>query len=367
VSAARVSGSSAGGSGGAGMAGTPATGGSPATAGSGGVGGGAAGAAGGTAVDVTKVWKSDGCGQTAPAAGRNEIPTMGTKAADCAAKLGGEAKCGPWGQDASTWLKQPLPRYHWIYLPDNYDPNKAYPIVLEGHGCNPDYMAEPDVYDYANNANNTVIRVAVRSANPIIGHGTNEGQGCYDDKEGDDSVDFVHYEALYDDLNKKVCFDRNRVFIGGNSSGAWWANEIGCHYAGDPTRPMRGIFPNTGGLPSEPQWKPTCTDKPMTGIWTHSTGDMTNPFAGNKYAIARAMKVNGCTIGDSFDNTMLEDYPVPGRPAGECKKIKGCPELYPLIVCPLNLGNEHGSHDQTVDNTVSFFLQAIQKPPFLTP
>jgi polyhydroxybutyrate depolymerase len=168
---------------------------------------------------------------------------------------------------------------------------------------------------------------------------------------------------MWDKLASEVCFDKNRVFAGGNSSGAWWSNELGCKYAGDPTRPIRGIMPNTGGLPSEPQYKPTCTTKPMSGMWVHEIDDGTNPFSGNKYAIARAMMVNGCTMGNSFDNATLD--PFPGGPA-ECKMIKGCPALYPLVVCPLN-GNGHGSHENIVNPGVSTYLQMFQKAPFLTP
>jgi hypothetical protein len=353
-----------GGMGGASSGGGPMGG----SSGSGGGGGGA------PTNDVTKVWKSDGCGKPAPAGGKVSIGTMGTKDAQCAAALGGKPRCGPWGQPTCNWVdaqdnpveacKSELPRDHFLYLPDNYDNNKAYPLVLLGPGCG---APGSEVYDYNDNAGNSIIRVGVSPANAqLVGHGTNPGQGCFDDKEGDDSIDFVHYEKLYDKLNAEVCFDRNRVFAGGNSSGAWWSNELGCKYAGDATRPMRGIFPNTGGLPSETQWKPTCSGKPISGIWVHSTGDMTNPFSGNKYAIGLHMAANNCG-GNNYDGATLENYDVPGRPAGECKKIAGCPELYPLIVCALNLGNEHGSHDPTVNNTVSFFLQNIVKPPFLTP
>ena len=36
-----------------------------------------------------------------------------------------------------------------------------------------------------------VVRVGLTPAPNSIGHGTNENQGCFDDKEGDDSVDWV--------------------------------------------------------------------------------------------------------------------------------------------------------------------------------
>jgi hypothetical protein len=47
-----------------------------------------------------------------------------------------------------------------------------------------------------------------------------------------------------------------------------------------------------------------------------------------------------------------------------CKKVKGCPDLYPLIVC-LIPGNSHGSHDGLANPAFSQYLQLFQKPPFL--
>ncbi len=380
---AGMSGSGAGGSS-TGAAGSSPAAGSGTTAGSAGQGATAGAGGTGTTVDVTKVWKSDACAAPkAPPAGKQTIMTSGTKAADCAAKLpntevmpmsaNGEPRCGDWGKPSSTWTnatvgdspawdpKTPLPRDYWIVLPQNYDPAKAYPLVFQGPGCG---GSGETVYPYNNSANNTVIRVGISPPNRAVGHGTHPGQGCFDDKEGDDSVDWVFYENLYDKLNMGVCFDRNRVFSGGDSSGSWFANEVGCKYAGDATRPIRGIMPNTGGLPNEAKWKPTCTDKPLSGIWIHEVGDSDNAFSGNKYAIARAMVVNKCQA-NSYDEINTPVDPMMGGPAA-CKQIKGCPELYPLFVCPLP-GTNHQSHPDTVNPAVSTYLQLFQKAPFLTP
>jgi polyhydroxybutyrate depolymerase len=293
----------------------------------------------------------------APAEGDGSIPTMGTKAADCAAhgQTETDTKCGPWSYN----------RAYILDLPDGYDSNKAYPIVFMGPGCMSQAQAILNEYDYDGAE---VIRVGLTPVQDTaaVGHGTNPGEGCFDDKEGDDSVDWVFYEELYKRLNGTVCFDRNRVFAGGNSSGAWFANEVGCKYAGDANYPMRGIMPNTGGLPTEPQYKPTCTNKPMAGLWVHETGDTTNPFTGNKYAIARAMMVNGCTMGTDYDTATFEPFPVPGRPENECRKMKGCPDIAPIVVCPLT-GNGHGGHSETVNPTAKVFLEMFMKAPLLTP
>ena len=202
----------------------------------------------------------------------------------------------------------------------------------------------------------TVIRVGLSpSKDAEVFHATNPGQGCFDDKNDDSSVDWPFYETLYDHLASTLCFDRNRVFAGGNSSGAWFSNELGCKYAGDAMRPVRGIKPNTGGLPTDPKYVPTCTTKPMAGFWSHEVGDTTNPFSGNIIAMDRALQVNGCTVSagvtETYENATTANnftpFPV-GTDMTSCKRYKGCPDLTPMVVCPLQ-GNNHASHDAVVD------------------
>lgn len=348
----------ASGSGAGGMSGGDA-GGSAGT-GTGGSASGAGGGGGAPANDITKVWQSNGCGKayTGTPGQVQGIQTMGTKDANCAAKLGGQPKCGPWS----------VTREYTVFLPKDYNPNTPYTLLFEGPGCG---GQSGDVYPIqtkyqdanTNNADATIIRVGLRPPPNSIGHGTNENQGCFDDKEGDDSVDWVFYENLYDKLNGELCFDRNRVFSAGNSSGAWFSNELGCKYAGDATRPVRGVLPNTGGLPTEPQYVPTCTNAPMSGMWIHEINDGTNPFSGNKVAIARAMKNNSCAQ-ENYDTAQLEDFNI-GTNNMNCKRIKNCDPLYPLVVCALN-GNGHGSHDDVANPGFATFLKSFRMAPLLT-
>ncbi|HKY35799.1 MAG TPA: hypothetical protein VJN18_07670 [Polyangiaceae bacterium] len=343
-----VSGAGTGGTSGA--AGTPGVGGTPAgaagaSAGTGGGGGGGA--------DITQVVPTEGCGKAPGPTGRQTIPTMGTKDADCAAQV-----CGDWQWD----------REYAVTLPQNYDMNKPYSIVFQGPGCGGNYQG---VYDLDGNAGNTAIRVGLTPAPNEAGHGTNPNKGCFDDKEGDDSLDWVFYETLYDRLATQFCFDKNRVFASGNSSGAWFSNELGCKYAGDATRPVRGIMPNTGGLPAEAEFKPTCTTKPMAGMWIHEKGDGTNPFEGTIRAVTRAMSVNSCTMGNSYETATFENFPIGGdNPDTRCKRIVGCDPLYPLVVCALD-GGGHAPHDNVANPGFSTFIKLFSSttttPPFLTP
>jgi poly(3-hydroxybutyrate) depolymerase len=332
-----------------------ATAGTGGAAGTGTAGSGAAGT--GISSDITKVVAAGaGCGKAAPAAlvpgtlVKQTIMTMGTKDANCA-----DSKCGAWTDT----------REYWVRLPTGYDMNKPYPILFEGPGCG---GAGNNLYNIPI-FNSTLIRVGVTPSRYWQAfHATNPNQGCFDDKEGDDSVDWVLYEDLYDLLASTVCFDRNRVFAGGNSSGAWFSNELGCKYAGDAKRPVRGVMPNTGGLPTDPRYVPTCTTNGMAGFWSHETGDTTNPFAGNIVAMNRALNVDSCTpMGVTYMTAMFDPFPIGGgNPDGTCKRYRGCSPLFPLVVCPLP-GNSHASHDQVVDPGWPAFLDLFNKAPLLTP
>jgi hypothetical protein len=209
-----------------------------------------------------------------------------------------------------------------------------------------------------------VIRIGLTPPPNAIVHSTNPNQGCFDDKEGDDSVDFVLYENLRDSLKTELCYDDNRVFAGGNSSGAYLGNELGCKYAGNTQGyAIRGVLANTGGLPSQPQYEPTCTNKPMAGMWIHETLDSTQPFSGNVFAINRAMVVNGCTASD-YSTASFQNFPIAGVADNTCKQILGCPAIYPLVVCAIP-GTNHASHDAIANPGFSTFLLMFSNAPFV--
>jgi poly(3-hydroxybutyrate) depolymerase len=326
------------------------TGGAAGSAGNGtaGAGGQSIPDGGGAGGEITKVAPTTGCGKAAPATGRATIMTMGTKPNGCA-----DSKCGAWSYE----------REYFLNLPANYGNTNAYPLVFEGPGCGGSGL---DVYPLNNNVDGTVIRVGLTPPPNAIGHATNPNQGCFDDKEGDDSVDWIFYENLWDKLADELCFDKNRVFASGNSSGAWIANEVGCKYAGDAVHPIRAIMPNTGGLPDQTQYRPTCTTQPMAGMWVHEVNDQTIPFTGNQYAITRAMQVNGCP-GGNYAGATWDDFPIGGGNAdATCRKMRGCPELYPLVVCPL-VGNAQSAHDSVTNPGFSTFIKMFSAGALITP
>ena len=315
--------------------------------------------------DILKVKPSAGCGKAATQATgefvKFTIQTSGTKDNDCADKLENSTpKCGDWS----------VPRDYYVWLPSDYEKTHAYPLVLQGPGCGGVgtnvYPLSPDNTDVGVGVgvNGTVIRVGLTPPPSSIGHGTNPNQGCFDDKEGDDSVDFVFYETLIDKLKTELCYDENRVFVSGNSSGAWIANELGCKYAGNTEGyAIRGVAVSTGGLPNQPQWSPTCTQKPMAGMWIWEVGDLGDAFSSDKFAVARAMKVNGCTTTDydaAFYQHMVEDFPIGGGNLDTtCKRILGCAPQFPVVVCALP-GAPQGSHNEVANPGFATFISGLK-------
>ena len=338
--------STAGASGVGGSTADPGADGGVAGAADGGAGADGGGGVGGT---ITTIVPTKGCGQgpgqEIGVLVMHTIQTMGTKATGCA-----DANCAPWS----------YAREYFVTLPTGYDDMKAYPLLLEEPGCGSQGNL---IYDFAE-LDSSAIRVGLSPPPNDIGHALYPGQSCFDDREGDDSVDWVFYETLYDQLAKTLCFDRHRVFSSGHDSGGFFSNELGCKYAGDATRPVRGVLPVGGGLPTDPRYLPTCTAQPMAGMWIHSVADTVNPFAGTIVAINRAMRVNGCTLGTGYNDATYENFPISTVTDGTCKKITGCPDLYPLVVCPL-LAPARVITDNVPDNGIPTFIKLFESPPLL--
>jgi poly(3-hydroxybutyrate) depolymerase len=320
------------------------------------------------ALPSTKVDPTEGCGEDpGQAAGLTvmaTIDTMGTKDPKCA-----DTNCAPWAYT----------RQYFLTLPEGYfaDKTRAFPLVVELTGCGgtgfnvyPLTSNPTDAGAASPNVANTVIRVGLTPPPNAIGHSLFTNIGCYDDREGDDSVEWRFYENLYDRLAAKLCFDRNRVFVAGTRNGATMANELACKYAGDRARPIRGVLANNSGLPTEPAQLPTCSREPMGGMWIQEVNDPggTNlPFSSTKAAVARAMKVNGCTMGTGFDDALFESFPIGSLNSDTtCKKIVGCPALTPLVVCALP-GSGGGAHDNVANPGFSTFITLFMNAPLLTP
>jgi poly(3-hydroxybutyrate) depolymerase len=170
-------------------------------------------------------------------------------------------------------------------------------------------------------------------------------------------------------LKDNICIDEHRVFATGTSSGSWLSNELACvsgsALIGEPgEKVIRGIATTTGGLPTGAE-VPTCTTTPFAGIWIHDLNDIaSNPYAGSQRAVERAIQVNKCVVGgqptkfEVNNETYWENYPVTGAARQICKKAKGCPAEYPLVMCS-STGQGHGDQPDLAPLAYVQFLQSL--------
>ena len=242
--------------------------------------------------DELAAWPSAGCGleseQALEVFVEYVIPTSGSKGDDAT------GIAGPWSYE----------RKFYVSLPPAYDPTKAYALAVELPGCG---ATGRDVYPLRM-AREQIIRVGLTPPPNAIEHGTAPNQQCFDDYEGDDSVDFVFFEEVLTQLNARFCYDRSRVLVLGNSSGANMANQLACHYAGNRDGyAVRGVLTANGGLNTDAELGLTCSGAPLAGLWVGEVESAVYPFERLENAVNRAMVVGGCEASE-LDVATLEDF-----------------------------------------------------------
>ena len=268
-------GSSIGGSGGAGAAGG--------SSGAGAAGGNAgAGAAGGDAGASGDIIKSAGCGSTmAPESRTYTIDVGGTN------------------------------RTYILRVPDDYDANRAYRLILSYHwlGGTAQNVAMGDYYGLLPLSNGSTIFAAPQGIN----------NGWSDTGRtrttGGQDIDFTR--ALLDELTSKLCIDESRIFAEGFSMGGSMSYAVACAM-GDV---VRGVIAHSGG----PMSGCVQHDTPVAYFMTHGTQDSVCTYP--EYGVPQIddfANVNGC---------MPTDMPTPSGSMPACVDFSGCMPGYPARAC----------------------------------
>jgi poly(3-hydroxybutyrate) depolymerase len=316
-----------GGSGSGGAAGSVGTGGAgiggaTTSAGPGSSGSGGSVATGGTDAG-TDTSAPDSDAATTDAGGDGRAPVMASN---------GCGKMAP--QALTTFLRHNVSqktnnqqRVYDLYLPANYDPMRAYPIIFLDHGCDGSipFMENPSMTTVTK-GNAIVVALRAYSSQQT---GQPYGGGCFDTGPGSTSLTEVPYfDQVLQDVGDMACVDKARVFMAGFSSGSWLTNLLGCVRAGV----IRAQCNSTGGLPSVPK---ICAG-PIASMMVHDMQDPQNSYAGGEIARDRILAVDGCSM------TMTVPYDYDGDPAtpSTCMLYQGCMSGYPVVWCPtMNKGH----------------------------
>lgn len=200
---------------------------------------------------------------------------------------------------------------YYVHAPKGYDANKPYPLFFMFHGSThsgADYEGTGPTSGLFGEG----IRYTIGAEAIVVFPNATPKNGVTQF----DYTDHKVFDAILAEVRGLLCVDNRRVFLAGHSSGAYFANELGC-FRGDQ---IRGIAPAEGALGFAPATT-TCKGSPAAFVM-HGMLDKVNPFMNGVEASKFWATHDGC----NYAMTM----PVSPRP---CVAYAGCMPGSPVVWC----------------------------------
>jgi poly(3-hydroxybutyrate) depolymerase len=207
-------------------------------------------------------------------------------------------------------------RTYNLKLPDSYDMNKAYRLIVAYHWLNgtANNVTSDNYYGLWSLSQNSTVFVAPQ--------GINNGWS----NSGGGDVEFSR--QLITQLESQICIDKSRIFCEGFSMGGSMSYAMACAM-GDS---IRAVAVHSGGAMSG------CVshNKPVAYFMTHGTQDSVCTYPG--YGVPQLQdfaKVDGCKSPDpTLNATQFEAaLPNPTSSAAACIDFTGCQAGYPVRSC----------------------------------
>ena len=295
---------------------------------------GGAGSANGGAMNMAGTMNAGGAG-TGGVSGQAGAASGGSAGSVAGAAGGGGEPERSDGCDTSTsqateeWVQSMVTtddgmRPYSVWLPENYDASRAYPVIVLLHGCG--------------SGTNNVPLERETGADAILMRGTGSAADtCWD--SGANGPDVAFFDAMVADVEARFCADTSRIFAVGYSSGSWLANQLGCIRADV----LRGIATVAGGNPGVRN-----CGGPIAQMFVHDTGDTSNVISGSESARDRLLTLNNCDESSE---------PVPEEPS-PCVRYQGCDPGYPVVWCATS-GEGHNRQDNLTAPAFWNFFQEL--------
>jgi polyhydroxybutyrate depolymerase len=297
----------------------PATGGARATAGANsGVGGAHTGGSpsGGAATTGGMSTAGRASGGQVSTAGQNGSGGNGGHVVGGASPGCGSGKttssCSKSGATKCTLTSNSKAREYYLILPTNYNPSKAYPVVIMLHGM----IATAEMALSWFKEIPTNMPDAIYIAPQGLKHKEQGGGANGNEVTGWANVDGEDIQFMKDLLGatqKDYCVDAQRAFAVGFSYGAMFSYAIGCELGGI----FRAIAPMSGAIMSGCN----LSGKPVAMWGSHGTSDSLVPIASGRQARDKILQQNHCGA---------QTIPVDPSP---CVAYQGCDEGYPVTWC----------------------------------
>jgi poly(3-hydroxybutyrate) depolymerase len=197
------------------------------------------------------------------------------------------------------------PRHYVVSVPDDYDPDVAYPMVLLLHGAG----SEGHQFRFYSAVESSADGPAIFVYPDGLPFGDPPTKSGWDLTM--DGVDLPFMDVIHDQVTSTYCVDLDRVFVGGHSFGGWMSNLLACVH-GDrfaAVAPVAGGGPADGCLGSVAAWIAHGIDDPIVPT---EFGEATRDYW-------RA--ANGCST------RTVATEPAP------CMAFEGCDDGYDTVWC----------------------------------
>lgn len=211
----------------------------------------------------------------------------------------------------------------WVRVPTDYDPERAYPVIYEMHGCSSAATREDNNVPVENHVGDAAIVVRARAA-----------ANCWDTSTTGPDVPYV--DAVMDDVENAFCVDTSRRFMTGYSSGSFMTHVLGC-IRGDK---LRGIASIAGGQAGN-----DCTGDPAA-LLIHDENDNTVNISASLGARDNHLTRNAC----GATTTAGED---------PCVVYDGCAAGKPVVWCQTSM-QDHSRQDQLAGPIFWSFIDGLR-------
>jgi polyhydroxybutyrate depolymerase len=194
-------------------------------------------------------------------------------------------------------------------IPDHYDPNNPYPLIVAFHGRTSPNSEVQGYYGLDSNVGDDAI---------IVYPAGKESNGSFTWSDSGDSSgelrDYEFFDAIVDQFSEYYCVNKDEIYAVGHSLGAWFTNSLACA-RGDVLRAVGTL----GGSRSES----VCTG-PTAAMQWHNPNDELAPY------------YTGLTARDYYieQNNCSEDTAVVEPTWANCVEYLGCMEDATFLWCP---------------------------------
>jgi polyhydroxybutyrate depolymerase len=258
-------------------------------------------------------------------------PTGGEGESSSGGEPIGTPGCGqPAVDPTAQWIEHAIDvggtmRQYWVWLPEPYDPARAYPVVYQFHGCSDSEDRQNNNPPVQDQSGADAIQVRGKAVGP-----------CWD--TAGQGPDVAFFDALVTDVEATWCADAERRFATGYSSGAFMTHVLAC-VRGDA---LLGVATIAGG-----QAGGDCTG-PVAALLIHDTDDPTVGISASRAARDAHLERNGC-------DAVAAPTPVDPSP---CAAYSGCDEGLPVVWCETS-GQGHSRQDGLAAPAFWGFLSAL--------